>query len=50
MMFGKWGTKDHDESIRIIHWPLDVGVTSVGTADVYRADLLVLRAVTSGMR
>ncbi|MEU4243495.1 aldo/keto reductase [Actinoplanes sp. NPDC026619] len=35
MMFGEWGTKDHDESIRIIHRALDAGVNFVDTADVY---------------
>ncbi|MEV4314866.1 aldo/keto reductase [Actinocrispum sp. NPDC049592] len=35
MMFGDWGTKDHDESIKIIHRALDAGVTFVDTADVY---------------
>jgi aryl-alcohol dehydrogenase-like predicted oxidoreductase len=35
MMFGEWGTKDHDESITIIHRALDAGVTFVDTADVY---------------
>jgi aryl-alcohol dehydrogenase-like predicted oxidoreductase len=35
MMFGDWGTKDHDESIRIIHRALDAGVTFLDTADVY---------------
>jgi aryl-alcohol dehydrogenase-like predicted oxidoreductase len=35
MMFGAWGTKDHDESIRIIHRALDAGVNFVDTADVY---------------
>lgn len=34
MMFGEWGTKDHDESIRIIHRALDAGITFVDTADV----------------
>jgi aryl-alcohol dehydrogenase-like predicted oxidoreductase len=37
MMFGEWGTKDHAESIRIIHHALDAGVTFVDTADVYSA-------------
>lgn len=37
MMFGDWGTKDHDESIRIIHRALDAGITFVDTADVYSA-------------
>jgi aryl-alcohol dehydrogenase-like predicted oxidoreductase len=35
MMFGEWGTKDHDESIKIIHRALDAGITFVDTADVY---------------
>ena len=35
MMFGDWGTKDHDESITIIHRALDAGITFVDTADVY---------------
>jgi hypothetical protein len=26
MMFGEWGTKDPDESIRIIHRALDAGL------------------------
>src|SRR6201996_1416609 len=37
MMFGEWGTKDHDESIRIIHRALDEGINFVDTADVYSA-------------
>ena len=37
MMFGDWGTKDHDESIRIVHRALDAGITFVDTADVYSA-------------
>ncbi len=35
MMFGDWGTKDHDESIRIIHRALEAGITFIDTADVY---------------
>ena len=35
MMFGDWGTKDHDESIRIIHHALDAGINFIDTADVY---------------
>jgi len=35
MMFGEWGTRDHQESIRIIHRALDAGITFVDTADVY---------------
>lgn len=37
MMFGAWGTSDHDESIRIIHAALDAGVNFIDTADVYSA-------------
>ncbi len=35
MMFGAWGTKDHEESIRVIHRALDAGINFVDTADVY---------------
>jgi aryl-alcohol dehydrogenase-like predicted oxidoreductase len=35
MMFGDWGTKDHEESVRIIHRALDAGINFVDTADVY---------------
>src|SRR3954462_15361532 len=35
MMFGNWGTKDHDESIKVIHRALDAGISFVDTADVY---------------
>jgi aryl-alcohol dehydrogenase-like predicted oxidoreductase len=37
MMFGAWGERDHDESIRIIHAALDGGINFVDTADVYSA-------------
>jgi aryl-alcohol dehydrogenase-like predicted oxidoreductase len=37
MMFGDWGTKDHDESIRVIHRALDAGINFIDTADVYSA-------------
>ncbi|WP_027005283.1 aldo/keto reductase [Conexibacter woesei] len=37
MMFGAWGEKDHDESVRIIHRALDSGINFVDTADVYSA-------------
>src|ERR1700749_1061772 len=37
MMFGAWGNTDHDDSIRIIHAPLDGGINFVDTADVYSA-------------
>src|SRR5690348_1999571 len=35
MMFGDWGNKDENESIRIIHRALDAGINFVDTADVY---------------
>ena len=37
MMFGDWGTKDHDESIRIIHRALEAGINFIDTADAYSA-------------
>jgi aryl-alcohol dehydrogenase-like predicted oxidoreductase len=37
MMFGAWGNKDLDDSIRIIHHALDAGINFVDTADVYSA-------------
>jgi aryl-alcohol dehydrogenase-like predicted oxidoreductase len=37
MMFGAWGNRDHDDSIRIVHRALDAGVNFVDTADVYSA-------------
>ena len=35
MMFGAWGNKDVDDSIRVIHHALDAGINFVDTADVY---------------
>jgi len=35
MMFGEWGNRDHDDSIRIIHAALDAGINFIDTADVY---------------
>ena len=37
MMFGEWGNRDHDDSIRIIHAALDGGINFIDTADVYSA-------------
>jgi aryl-alcohol dehydrogenase-like predicted oxidoreductase len=37
MMFGAWGERDHDESVRIIHAALDAGINFIDTADVYSA-------------
>jgi aryl-alcohol dehydrogenase-like predicted oxidoreductase len=49
MMFGEWGTSDHEESIRIIRRALDAGITFVDTADVYSAgesEVIVGKALT----
>src|SRR5271165_571632 len=35
MMFGDWGNKDHEDSIRIIHRALDAGINFIDTADIY---------------
>ncbi len=37
MMFGAWGNRDHDDSVRIIHAALDAGINFIDTADVYSA-------------
>jgi aryl-alcohol dehydrogenase-like predicted oxidoreductase len=37
MMFGAWGNKDVEDSIRIIHHGLDAGINFIDTADVYSA-------------
>jgi aryl-alcohol dehydrogenase-like predicted oxidoreductase len=53
MMFGEWGTKDHDESIRIIHRALDAGINFIDTADVYSAgesEEIVGKALSGGRR
>jgi len=53
MMFGDWGTKDHDESIRIIHRALDAGVNFIDTADAYSAGEskeIVGKALAGGRR
>jgi aryl-alcohol dehydrogenase-like predicted oxidoreductase len=53
MMFGDWGTKDHDESIRIIHRALDAGINFIDTADVYSAgesEVIVGKALAGGTR
>lgn len=35
MMFGEWGNKDVEDSVRVIHRALDSGINFVDTADVY---------------
>src|SRR5215213_7652487 len=53
MMFGEWGTSDHDESIRIIHAAMDAGINFIDTADVYSAgesEEIVGKALGGGRR
>jgi aryl-alcohol dehydrogenase-like predicted oxidoreductase len=53
MMFGDWGNKDHDESIRIIHRALDAGINFVDTADVYsqgESEVIVGKALAGSRR
>jgi aryl-alcohol dehydrogenase-like predicted oxidoreductase len=53
MMFGAWGNPDHDESIRIIHRALDLGINFIDTADVYsqgESELIVGKALAGGRR
>jgi aryl-alcohol dehydrogenase-like predicted oxidoreductase len=52
-MFGEWGNKDHDESIRIIHQALDAGINFIDTADVYsrgESEEIVGKALAGGKR
>ncbi|WP_049822632.1 aldo/keto reductase [Arthrobacter sp. H41] len=35
MMFGNWGNKDHQESIRIIRHAIDSGINFFDSADIY---------------
>jgi aryl-alcohol dehydrogenase-like predicted oxidoreductase len=37
MMFGAWGNRDHDDSLRIIDRAIDAGINFIDTADVYSA-------------
>ena len=53
MMFGDWGTKDHDQSIRIIHRALDAGINFIDTADIYsqgESEVIVGKALAGGRR
>jgi aryl-alcohol dehydrogenase-like predicted oxidoreductase len=53
MMFGAWGERDHDESIRIIHRALDAGINFVDTADVYsrgESEVIVGKALAGDRR
>ena len=53
MMFGRFGNRDHDDSIRIIHRALDSGINFIDTADVYSAgesEEIVGKALAGGRR
>jgi aryl-alcohol dehydrogenase-like predicted oxidoreductase len=53
MMFGEWGTTDHDECVRIIHRALDAGINFIDTADVYshgESEEIVGKALSGGRR
>jgi aryl-alcohol dehydrogenase-like predicted oxidoreductase len=53
MMFGDWGNKDHDDSVRIIHRALDAGINFIDTADVYsrgESEEIVAKALAGGRR
>jgi aryl-alcohol dehydrogenase-like predicted oxidoreductase len=53
MMFGDWGNRDHDDSIRIIHGALDAGINFIDTADVYsrgESEEIVGKALAGGQR
>jgi len=53
MMFGAWGERDHDESVRIIHRALDAGLNFVDTADIYsrgESEEVVGKALAGGRR
>jgi aryl-alcohol dehydrogenase-like predicted oxidoreductase len=53
MMFGAWGNRDHDESIRIIHAALDAGINVVDTSNNYsngESETIVGKALAGGKR
>jgi aryl-alcohol dehydrogenase-like predicted oxidoreductase len=53
MMFGAWGERDHDTSIKIIHRALDAGINFIDTADVYsqgESEIIVGKALANGRR
>ncbi len=53
MMFGAWGNRDHDDSVRIIHAALDAGINFIDTADVYsrgESEEIVGKALAGGRR
>ena len=53
MMFGAFGNRDHDDSIRIIHRALDAGINLIDTADGYSAgesEEILGKALAGGRR
>jgi aryl-alcohol dehydrogenase-like predicted oxidoreductase len=53
MMFGEWGERDHDESVRIIDRALEAGINFIDTADVYsrgESEEIVGGALAGGRR
>jgi aryl-alcohol dehydrogenase-like predicted oxidoreductase len=53
MMFGAWGNRDQQDSIRIIHRALEAGINFIDTADVYgggESEEIVGRALRRGKR
>ncbi|MHB2029432.1 MAG: aldo/keto reductase [Acidimicrobiales bacterium] len=50
MMFGAFGNRDHDDSVRIIHRAIDAGINFIDTADVYsqgESETIVGKALAS---
>jgi len=53
MMFGAWGNRDHEDSVRIINRALDAGINFIDTADVYsggESEEIVGKALASTRR
>src|SRR5579871_6834545 len=53
MMFGAWGNRDHEQSVRIIHRALDAGINFIDPADVYargESEEIVGAALADGRR
>ncbi len=53
MMFGRFGNRDHDSGVAIIHRALDAGINFIDTADVYSAgesEEIVGKALAGGRR
>lgn len=53
MTFGRFGERDHDTSVAIIHRALDEGINFIDTADVYsqgESEVVVDEALAGGRR